>query len=65
MWAKGPYATELYSHVGQEPYPLDFDRWENNNTVAEPQNTQVVNSLKQVLRVCRLFQVIESSADTS
>lgn len=29
-----PLASELYSHEGQQPFPIDFDGWENENVAA-------------------------------
>lgn len=44
-----PYATELYSHQGQQPHPLDFDAWENENVAKEPVNAKVVKQHRSLL----------------
>ena len=38
VWAAAPAPglVELYDHRGQAPFPLDLDRYENENVAADP-----------------------------
>ena len=53
-----PIGTELYSHAGQKPYPLDFNAWENVNVADDPANADAVKGLR-----AKLFARFNTGAD--
>jgi hypothetical protein len=49
-WGPAAFAAELYSHEGQQPYPLDFDAWENENVATSSSMRAVVAEHAKLLR---------------
>ena len=50
-WSSAPKGEELYTHDSDTSYgPGMFDNWETVNVVSDPNNTNVVASLRAVLR---------------
>ena len=49
QFGTAPIGTELYSHAGQKPHPLDFNAWENENVADDATNAAAITQLRAKL----------------